>query len=401
MPASQDGECVQPLVALPVSNKTPSTQGLHRPAEPSQAQCGHAQRAGAEGHSKRTSVPPGKGSSMAEEPKGSMGSQLLGGYHSLQSALNSRYLANKSAVADEKPPLAGCSRFDESQIKPICDATQRLIDWTRSRMTMASKQAGSRRNAAYLESAESHQQELEGYISLIAPEIAKHEGIVRRMVGLCPPEFACRLPELLRTGSLLEPLEQQQTDAAWHALLQHLQLLPEEAKKRLPAHAFEMVHVMWAELTAFKKTFWGVHIALDDLESFKGLIAKPAAKQVNARQVKPPDTIVSPEEFDASLSRSATAAAALLEEAETEKAANQQKPKLPVKAAKAAKKSKVKTKPQQPSSIHEHNNARAGELSCAVFVCCLAPSKHDMIAGRIKSCFDFENAEGSCLLAMA
>ena len=248
----------------------------------------------------RSSVPFGKGSSMAEEPTGSLGSHLLGGYRSLQSVLNSRHLAN-SAVADEKPLHAGCSRLDLGQIKPISDIAQGLIDWTRSRTPMASKQAGSRRNAAYRESAESHQQELEGYISLIAPEIAKHESIVKRMVGLCPSEFACRLPELLRTGSLLEPLQQQQTDAAWHALLQHLQLLPEEAKKRLPRDAFEMVHVMWAELTAFKKTFCVVHTALDDLESFKGLIAKPAAKQDNARQVKPADIAMSPEEFEAGL----------------------------------------------------------------------------------------------------
>ena len=73
-----------------------------------------------------------------------------------------------------------------------------------------------------------------------------------------------------------------------------------------------------------------------------------------------------------------------MEEAEVEKAANQQKLKLPVKTAKACKKSKKKRKPQhsfEPSSINECNNVPAGKPSYASFVPGSAPSKRNIIAG--------------------
>lgn len=282
-----------------------------------------------------------------------------------QAATESRHLPHPAAMEGEPDP-PGISGLKASQVIVIYEEVTKIYDWMSSREPMVSKQAGRRLTAAYLEVAERHQQELESHLSMLAAAVASCEDRVTRMVGLFRPAFAANLPKLLRTGDKLGRHDQEHTDAAWHAFPEQLQMLPDNVKgDRSPADMINLVQGFQGEFISVKQATDSVHKAKADLDRFKERIAKPAAKQNHARKAKPADHAMSPEEFEASSSRSAAAAAALLEEAEAEKAAIKQKPKLPAKAAKASKKSKMERKSVRNSEaapLNASDNQTAGRL---------------------------------------
>lgn len=276
-----------------------------------------------------------------------------------QAATDSRHSADLEAMYDgiDAP---GCTGLKASQFKLISKNATNIVEWTQSRLPVICKQAGGRRTAAYLEVAERHQQQLDSYMSLFASAVATCEELVTKMVGLCPPAFAVKLRQLLRTGNDLGRLDDDETDAAWHALGEHLQMLTDEAKRSLPSGEMsQVVLCVREEMDTVKQVAAHVHRSNDALNFLKECIAKPAANDVKARTAKLPENAVSPEEFESSSRRSDAAAAALLEEAEAEKAAIEQKQKLPARAAKASKKSK-KSKPQHSSPSNKCDYPVAG-----------------------------------------
>lgn len=279
----------------------------------------------------------------------------------------SNHSSNPAGTQVMAPLLPGLSlpQTAARQIDLIYDTITEIIEWIASRVPLVSKQAGSRRNAAYLEVVERYWQQLQGYLTMLALADARCEDFLTQMMGLCLPEFAASLPKLLRTGNELGRVDQEETDGAWRAFLEHLQMLPDEAKRGASAADLSaLVAYVRKEITALKQAIIDVANAFNDLDLFKGCIAFAADKQVSMRK-KPAQSAMSPEDYESCSRRSDAAAAALLEEVEAEKAANHQKPQLPVTSPKTFKKSKAKTKPQHSpalSPVHESNSQAAGKF---------------------------------------